>query len=103
MKITNNITYKPLYQPSKKQPNFKSDYQVDLSTAYTRSQVLTLGMMMNNFWVNNARYTFQEMRYNGAYGPVIFHVKDARDYFFEQIMKNQNISFKKVDTNVKYY
>ncbi len=85
------------------QPSFKSDYNIDLSTAYTRSQVLTLGMMMNNFWVNNARYTFQEMKYSGVYGPVTFHVKDARDSIFEQIMKNQNISYKKVDNNVKYY
>lgn len=101
--VNHNICSKSNSKKLSSKPNFTSDYQVDLSTAYTRPQILTLGMMMNNFWINNARYTFQEMKYNGVYGPVVFHVKDTRDNIFEQVMQNQNISYKKIDNNVKYY
>lgn len=97
MKIhaVNNYTYTPSKSSNQNKPSFKSDYEVDTSTAYTRSQILTLGMLMNNFWLNNARYTFQQMRYSGVFGPVTFHVKDLRDNIFETIMKNNNISYKK--------
>lgn len=99
MKIqaVNNYTYSPSKSSNKNQPSFKSDYEVDTSTAYSRSQILTLGMLMNNFWLNNARYTFQQVRYSGVFGNVTFHVKDLRDHIFETIMKNNNISYKKSD------
>lgn len=106
MKINavNNYRFNsPVKQNEKRNPSFKSDYEVDMSSAYSRSQVITLGMLMNNFWVNNARYTFQQMRYSGVYGPVTVHVKDLRDSIFEKIMQNNNISYKKVESNVKYY
>ena len=33
-------------------PSFKSVYTVDTGTATSRQQVLTLGMLMSNFWVS---------------------------------------------------
>ncbi len=101
--VNHNICSKSSSKKLSSKPNFTSDYQVDLSTAYTRPQILTLGMLMNNFWIDNVRYTFQEMKYSGVYGPIKFKVKNARDSAFEQIMKNQNISYKKLNNNTQYY
>lgn len=92
----------PIKQNDKRNPSFKSDYEIDTSSIYGRSQILTLGMLMNNFWINNARYTFQQMKYNGVFGPVVLQVKDLRDNIFERIMQNNNIPYKKIENKVNY-
>ena len=65
MQINNNI-----YSQS-----FKSTYTVDTGTATSKSQIFTLGAMMNNFWINNANMSINRIRHTGVYGNVESNVK----------------------------
>lgn len=79
-------------------PAFKSVYIVDTGSAQSKSQILTLGALMNNFWVNNAGATFTRIRSTAVYGKVEVNVKDAKDQAFEAVLKNNGISYQKKNT-----
>ena len=78
--------------------SFNSTYTVDTSSAQSKRQVFTLGALMNNFWVNSPRSTFNEIRNSGVYGEVDIKVKDPKDKAFEAVMKKNNISYRKKET-----
>lgn len=82
------------------QPNFKSKYEIDASTAISRNQVFTLGMLMNNFWVRDPRATFNRLKYNSVYGKTVIEVNVNKDKIVERILKKNNIQYKKLDTTV---
>lgn len=82
-------------------PSFKSVYTVDTGTATSRQQVLTLGMLMSNFWVYNPRPTFNRIRNTGVYGTVDINVKDYKDQIVERILNNNNIKFTKQGNNLE--
>ncbi len=81
-------------------PNFKGKYEVDTSSAISRNQVFTLGMLMNNFWIFDARSTFNRIRYNSVYGKATVNVNVNKEALFERILKMNNIKYTKLDTNV---
>lgn len=85
--------------PNINQTNFKGRYEVDASTAVSRNQVFTLGMLMSNFWIRDARLTCSRLRNNSVYGNVILNVNVNKEKIVEQILKTNNIQFKKLDTN----
>ena len=85
--------------PNINQTNFKGRYEVDASTAVSRNQVFTLGMLMSNFWIRDARLTCNRLRNNSVYGNVILNVNVNKEKIVEQILKTNNIQFKKLDTN----
>lgn len=106
MKI-NSVNFYPkqcLYKNQKTdvQPSFKSVYTVDTGSATSRQQVLTLGMLMSNFWVYNPRPTFNKIRNTGVYGTVDINVKDYKDQIVERIFKNNNIKYTKQDNNYAF-
>lgn len=78
-------------------PNFKGRYEVDGSTATSRNQVFTLGMLMSNFWIMQSRVTFNQFRNNSVYGKVIMNVHVNKEKIVENILKNNNIQFRKLD------
>ena len=78
--------------------SFNSTYTVDTSSAQPKRQVFTLGALMNNFWVNSPRSTFNEIRNSGVYGEVDIKVKNPKDKAFEAVMKKNNISYRKKET-----
>lgn len=75
--------------------SFKSTYSVDTSTAESRTQVFTLGALMNNFWINSPNSTFMKIRNSGLYETVDINVKDYKDDAFERVLKNNEISYTK--------
>lgn len=77
-------------------PNFSARYQIDTSTAESRSQVFTLGMLMSNFWINDPRYTFTRIRNTNVFDTVEISTKDDRSHIVETILKNANIKYKKL-------
>ena len=77
-------------------PNFNARYQIDTSSAESRTQVFTLGMLMSNFWIDNARYTFTRIRNTNVFDTVEISTKDDRSHIIETILKNANIKFKKL-------
>ena len=77
-------------------PNFNSRYQIDTSSAESRSQVFTLGMLMSNFWIDNARYTFTRIRNTNVFDTVEITTKDDRNHIIETILKNANIKYKRL-------
>ena len=83
MQINNNIYSQP----------FKSTYTVDTGTATSKSQIFTLGAMMNNFW---------RIRNTGVYGKVDINVKDYKDRAFEAVLKNNRISYEKKNSGINY-
>ncbi len=83
-------------------PSFKSVYTVDTGSATSKTQIFTLGALMNNFWLNNAGTTFNKIRNTGVYGQVDFNVKDYKDSSFESIMNNNGISYKKKNNTLNY-
>ncbi|CCY63934.1 unknown [Clostridium sp. CAG:967] len=89
-------------QKTSEQPVFKSVYTVDTGSATSRQQVLTLGMLMSNFWVYNPRPTFNKIRNTGVYGTVDIDVKDYKDQIVERIFNNNNIKFTKKSNNNLY-
>lgn len=80
-------------------PQFKGKYEVDASTAISRNQVFTLGMLMSNFWIRDARVTCSQLRNNSVYGKVVFNVNVNKERIVENILKMNNIKYKKLDTN----
>lgn len=81
-------------------PNFKGKYEIDTSTAVSRNQVFTLGMLMSNFWIMDSRNTFNRIRYNSVYGKAVVNVNVNKEKIVENILKNNNIQFKKLDQTV---
>lgn len=81
-------------------PNFKGKYEIDTSTAVSRNQVFTLGMLMSNFWIMDSRNTFNRIRYNSVYGKAVVNVNVTKEKIVEKILKNNNIQFKKLDQTV---
>jgi hypothetical protein len=92
MQINNNIS------PC----SFKSTYTVDTGTATSKSQIFTLGALMNNFWINNANLTFNKIRNTGVYSKVDINVKDHKDRAFEAVLKNNRISYEKKNYGINY-
>lgn len=86
-----------------KSPTFKSVYTVDTGSAQSKSQIFTLGALMNNFWINNAGTTFNRIRSTAVYGKVDVSVKDYKDKAFEAVLKNNGISYEKKQNNFNYY
>lgn len=84
-------------QPPQKAPSFGSRYEINGDTILTRQQVFTMGMLMNNFWMHNARNTFMDIKYKHVYGRFTIQVNDARDHIVEKILENNRIEFKKLD------
>ena len=84
-------------------PAFKSVYEVDTGSAQSKSQIFTLGALMNNFWVNNAGATFSKIRNTAVYGNIEVNVKDHKDKAFEAVLKNNGIAYKKKQSyNINY-
>ncbi|MBS6602932.1 MAG: hypothetical protein KH301_04145 [Brachyspira sp.] len=81
-------------------PNFKGRYEVDASTAVSRNQVFTLGMLMSNFWIRDARFTCTQLRNNSVYGKAILNVNVDKERIVERILQLNNIKYRKLDTNV---
>lgn len=81
-------------------PAFKGKYEIDTSTAVSRNQVFTLGMLMSNFWIMDSRNTFNRIRYNSVYGKAVVNVNVTKEKIVENILKNNNIQFKKLDQTV---
>ncbi|MDR1327283.1 MAG: hypothetical protein LBJ74_02620 [Heliobacteriaceae bacterium] len=80
-------------------PAFKSEYIVDCSTAISRQQLLTMGMLFSNFWMYRPRETFNQIKYN-SYGRHRISFKDGRDNIVEKILKDNSIGFQKVEKNI---
>lgn len=83
-------------------PAFKSTYTVDTGSAISKTQIFTLGALMNNFWINNTATTFNRIRSTGVYGKVDINVKDYKDNAFESVMKYNGISYQKKQNNLNY-
>jgi len=81
-------------------PYFKGKYEVDATSAVSRNQVFTLGMLMSNFWIRDARVTCNRLKNNSVYGKVTLNVNVNKEKIVERILKSNNIQFTKLDTNV---
>lgn len=79
--------------------SFKSKYEIDASSAISRTQIFTLGMLMNNFWLTNPVGTFNQLKYNSVYGKAVLNVKVDKDNIVERILDRNNIKYKKLDKN----
>lgn len=79
---------------------FGSKYEVDASTATNRNQIFTLGMLMNNFWVRNAKDSFVDLKYKSVYGTTQIEVNEDKAKIVETILKKNNIKFKKLDETI---
>lgn len=100
MKINSIGTYhKPQPQNLKKgkAPAFGSTYEINGDTILTRQQVFTMGMLMNNFWMQDARNTFHDIKLRQVYGKFNIRVNDARDQIVENILDYNRIEYKKLD------
>ena len=93
---TQNI---PLSKPRQKgaSPSFGSTYEINGDTILTRQQVFTMGMLMNNFWMQDARNTFHDIKLRQVYGKFNIRVNDARDQIVENILDYNRIEYKKLD------
>jgi len=80
-----------------KSPSFGSTYEINGDTILTRQQVFTMGMLMNNFWMYNARNTFMDVKLKHVYGKFNIEVNDARDHIVEKILDYNRIEYKKLD------
>ncbi len=87
----------PKNTKNSKLPSFTGEYEINGDTAVTRQQVFTLGMLMNNFWMYDARNTFFDIKLKHVYGKFNIKVNDARDHIVERILTNNRIEFKKLD------
>lgn len=84
-------------------PSFKSEYEIDGNTIGSRQQVFTLGMLMSNFWIRDARNTFEDIKRKSVYGKFNIKVNDMRDPVVEHILQNNQILFQKIDPNKRTY
>ena len=101
----NNTPYARNHAPLKrsKPPSFKSEYEIDGNTIASRQQVFTMGMLMSNFWIRDARNTFNDIKRKGIYGKFNIKVNDYRDDIVERILNNNMIKFTKIDPNKRGY
>lgn len=90
-------------QKKSKSPSFKGEYEIDGNTIGSRQQVFTIGMLMSNFWIRDARNTFEDIKRKSVYGKFKIKVNDMRDPIVERILQNNQIVFQKVDPNKRYY
>lgn len=84
-------------------PAFTSKYEIDGTTISSRNQIFTLGTLMNNFWIQDARNTFYDIKLKNVSGKFNVKVNDLKDQAFENIMKNNQIEFKKLNSSSYYY
>lgn len=84
------------------QPAFTSYYEIDGNSVISRDQVFTLGTLMNNFWLQDTRNTFFEIKRKNVMGKFTVRVNDLKDKAFEDIMQRNNIKFTKTDKKVYY-
>lgn len=100
-----NIKYNRPGSVSQKrsQPAFKSQYEINGDSISSRQQIFTLGMLMNNFWLLNARNTFFDIRRKYVTGKFRIKVNDLKDQTVERILSNSNIEFKKLGKNYEVY
>lgn len=82
-----------------KPPAFTSQFEIDGTSASSRQQVFTLGMLMSNFWIQDSRNTFMDVKRKGVYGNFTIKVHDTRDSIVERILNNNTIYYKKITTN----
>ena len=80
-----------------KSPSFGSTYEINGDTILTRQQVFTMGMLMNNFWMQDARSTFHDIKLRQVYGKFNIRVNDTRDQIVERILDHNRIEYKKLD------
>lgn len=80
-----------------KSPSFGGLYEINGDSIITRQQVFTMGMLMNNFWMYDARNTFLDVKLRHVYGKFNINVNDGRDYIVERILERNNIEYKKLD------
>ena len=78
-------------------PSFGSTYEINGDTILTRQQVFTMGMLMNNFWMQDARNTFHDIKLRQVYGKFNIRVNDTRDQIVEKILDSNRIEYKKLD------
>ncbi len=83
-------------------PSFTSYYEIDGNSAISREQVFTLGTLMNNFWLQDTRNTFYEVKRKNVSGKFTVHVNDLKDRAFEDIMQRNNIKITKTDRKIYY-
>ncbi len=93
--ITSNYQPKPLSKRCAT-PSFTSTYEINGDSISSRQQVFTLGTLMNNFWIYDARNTFYDIRLKNVMGKFKVKVNDIKDSAFERIMQNNQIEFKKM-------
>lgn len=89
--------------PKRRQPSFKSQYEINGDTISSRQQIFTLGMLMNNFWLQDARNTFYDIRRKYVTGKFRIKVNDLKDQTVERILTNNNIEFKKLGKTIEIY
>lgn len=80
-----------------KNPSFGSEYEINGDTIVTRQQIFTMGMLMNNFWMYDAKNTFLNVKLKHVYGKFNIKVNDARDFIVERILDRNRIEYKKLD------
>ena len=83
-------------------PSFTSYYEIDGNSAISREQVFTLGTLMNNFWLQDTRNTFYEVKRKNVSGKFTVHVNDLKDRAFEDIMQRNNIKITITDRKIYY-
>lgn len=84
------------------QPAFTSYYEIDGNSVISRDQVFTLGTLMNNFWLQDTRNTFFEIKRKNVMGKFTVRVNDLKDKAFEDLMQRNNIKFNKTDRKIYY-
>lgn len=84
------------------QPAFTSYYEIDGNSVISREQVFTLGTLMNNFWLQDTRNTFFEIKRKNVMGKFTVRVNDLKDKAFEDLMQRNNIKFNKTDRKIYY-
>ena len=57
-------------------------------------------MLMNNFWVRNAKDSFVDLKYKNVYGTTQIEVNEDKAKIVETILKKNNIKFKKLDETI---
>ena len=105
MKI-NQINNYPVNQNLQKRcnnPSFKSQYEINGDSISSRQQVFTMGTMMNNFWIYDARNTFFDIKRKNVMGKFKIKVNDLKDKAFERVMENNRIEYKKLGSNYNTY
>ena len=98
--VNNNY---PTQKTSSKKPAFKSRYEINGDSIYSRQQVFTLGMLMSNFWIWDARNTFYDIRLKDIRGKFDIRVNDSKDFIVEKILTKNRIEFKKIENKNHFY